>query len=225
MKGENQVSRDGRKLRAVDEAEKDSPAVSLRGKAATQDRILRAAGGLFIERGYEHTTIAEVAEMAGVSRATIFWHFGDKAGLFREALAALLVPFRETMAENLEVSDPRQRLEGLVAVYDHFVLRQRETIEGIVRLAIESPDFANSLLPSLMDLHQRFAGDLCETLADIVPEDQDPEALAAGFIALLDGTMLLSFFDGSPTATQRRHKGLRAIAALIPDAKENSTDG
>ena len=220
MKGEKQVSSDGRKLRAVEEAANDSPEVSLRGKAATQDRILRAAGGLFIERGYEHTTIAEVAEKAGVSRATVFWHFGDKAGLFREALAALLAPFREKMAENLEVSDPRQRLEGLVAVYDHFVLHQREIIEGIVRLAIESPDFANSLLPSLMDLHQRFTGDLCETLADIVPKEQDPEALAAGFVALLDGTMLLSFFDGSPAAAERRQRGLRAIAALIPGREE-----
>jgi len=224
VKGDTQVSSDGQKLRAVDDASNPTSKKSLRGKAATQDRILRAAGGLFVERGYEHTTIADVADLAGVSRATIFWHFGDKAGLFREALTSLLMPFRETMAENLEISDPRQRLDGLIAVYDHFVLHQRETIEGIVRLAIESPDFANSLLPSLMDLHQRFTGDLCETLASMVPDDQDPEALAAGFIALLDGNMLLSFFDHTPAATARRHKGMRALANLIPDAGKSSRD-
>ena len=75
-----------------------------------------------------------------------------------------------------------------------------------------------------MDLHQRFTGDLCETLASMVPADQDPEALAAGFIALLHGNMLLSFFDDTPAATARRHKGLRALANLIPGAGETSQD-
>ena len=41
--------------------------------------------------------------------------------------------------------------------------------EGFVRLAIESPQFAKALLPGLMDLHQRFTGDLCETLSQIAP--------------------------------------------------------
>ena len=44
---------------------------ALEGKAATQDRILRAAGVLFVEQGYGSTTIAEVAERSGVSRGAI----------------------------------------------------------------------------------------------------------------------------------------------------------
>ena len=188
----------------------------LKGKAATQDRILRAAGSLFLERGYEHTTIADVAEMARVSRATVFWHFGDKAGLFRETFSALLLPFRQARAENLETTDPEERLTGLIDVYQNFVLHQRETIEGFVRLAIESPEFAKALLPGLMDLHQRFTGDLCETLSQIAPADEDPEALAAGMISLLDGILLLSFFDNSSQAEERRRSGLLAISRLIP---------
>ena len=70
-----------------------------------------------------------------------------------------------------------------------------------------------------MDLHQRFTGDLCETLAEIIPPDQDPEALAAGLIALLDGNMLLSFFDDSPQAGMRRTAGISALAALVPERK------
>ena len=43
----------------------------LKGKAATQQRILSAAASLFVERGYEGTTNAEVAEAAGVSSSGI----------------------------------------------------------------------------------------------------------------------------------------------------------
>ena len=72
----------------------DKPAT---GKAATQERILVAATELFIVRGYERTTVANIAKRAGVSRATVFWHFGDKGGLFKEAFARLLKPFRESL--------------------------------------------------------------------------------------------------------------------------------
>ena len=222
MKGDTQTSGNLRRLHEKNVASAENTEQPLQGKAATQSRILQAAGALFLERGFEHTTIADVAEMAGVSRATVFWHFSDKAGLFREAFSALLVPFRDTINQNLETQDPEERLLGLFTVYDHFVTHQRGAIEGFVRWAIESPEFGSSLITSLMDLHQRFTGDLCETLAEIIPPDQDPEALAAGFIALLDGNMLLSFFDDSPQASVRRRAGITALAALVPRKKGSS---
>lgn len=219
MEGDPQLSEKRNKLYPVEGTTRSGEKEPLRGKAATQDRILRAAGGLFLERGYEHTTIADVAELAGVSRATVFWHFGDKAGLFREALSALLLPFRQAMAENLETVDPEERLVGLIGVYDNFVVSQREAIEGFVRLALEAPQFSETLLPGMMDLHQRFTGDLCETLSQLIPNDQDPEVLAAGLIALMDGNMLLSFFDDSVTANEKRRAGLLALSKLIPRRK------
>jgi len=44
-------------------------------------RILEAARELFAERGPEEVTMAEVAEAAGVARATVFNHFGTKHAL------------------------------------------------------------------------------------------------------------------------------------------------
>ena len=70
------------------------PSEPLTGKAATQERILVAATELFLlARGYEHTTIAQVAQRAEVSRATVFWHFSDKESLFRECFNRLCEPF------------------------------------------------------------------------------------------------------------------------------------
>ena len=72
-----------------------------KGKAATQERVLAAATELFITRSYEGTAIADIAKRAGVSRSTVFWHFGDKRGLFREAFIRLLAPFRESLERDL----------------------------------------------------------------------------------------------------------------------------
>jgi len=44
-------------------------------------RIVRAAGRLFAQHGYAGTSMAEVAEAAGVSKATVFHHFPSKRAL------------------------------------------------------------------------------------------------------------------------------------------------
>jgi TetR/AcrR family transcriptional regulator, mexJK operon transcriptional repressor len=50
--------------------------------------ILDAAQDLFTDQGFEHTSMDAVASRAGVSKLTVYSHFGDKATLFREAVRA-----------------------------------------------------------------------------------------------------------------------------------------
>ncbi len=186
----------------------------LKGKAATQERILLAATQLFMSQGYERTTIIEVAELASVSRATVFWHFSDKAGLFRETFARLLAPFRASLERNLDDVEPEKRLGEQLAIYDDFVTNHRTDLEGFVRWAVESPDFRQSVVTSLLDMHQRFVGALTQTLAEIVPADFDPKALATGLMLMMDANFILSIFD-SRTLDERR-ASVDAFVALLP---------
>src|SRR3989304_2945717 len=48
--------------------------------------ILAAARHLFAERGFAGTSMREIAEAAGVSKAAIYHHFRDKRRLYRELL-------------------------------------------------------------------------------------------------------------------------------------------
>ena len=62
------------------------------------ERLVLAALDLFAERGYENTTVIEIAERAGLTKSTFFRHFPDKrevlfggdtmAGLLVEGIAA-----------------------------------------------------------------------------------------------------------------------------------------
>jgi AcrR family transcriptional regulator len=52
-----------------------------RRSTRTRDRLYQAAAALFVERGYEATTMADIAERAGASRRTAFNHFPSKSDI------------------------------------------------------------------------------------------------------------------------------------------------
>jgi AcrR family transcriptional regulator len=49
-----------------------------RWKPDAQGRLLKAAIELFAERGYDATTVSEIAQRAGLTKRTFFRHFADK---------------------------------------------------------------------------------------------------------------------------------------------------
>lgn len=57
-----------------------------RGKAATRQRIVRAAARLFRERGYRETSVDQLMAEAGLTRGGFYAHFRDKAELLRAAI-------------------------------------------------------------------------------------------------------------------------------------------
>lgn len=63
-----------------------------RWESHTRERLERAALALFVERGYDATSVAEIAERAGLTKSTFFRQFADK----REVLSGgqdLLIGF------------------------------------------------------------------------------------------------------------------------------------
>jgi len=76
--------------RRVKRSEYRSPLRASQAKA-TRLRVIDAASRLFIERGYGATSIDEIAEAAGVGRATVFTSVGGKALLLRIAYDVALV--------------------------------------------------------------------------------------------------------------------------------------
>jgi len=59
----------------------------VRGSGETLPRrVLRVATALFAERGYQGTSLREVAAAAGCTKPALYYHFGNKESLFLAAL-------------------------------------------------------------------------------------------------------------------------------------------
>lgn len=84
----------------------------------TRTRILLAAVGLFAERGYAGTSVRDISERLGVTKAALYYHFPSKETI----LDALLDPFISEFnllverARRSPALPPRELLERMVAV-------------------------------------------------------------------------------------------------------------
>ena len=70
-----------------------------RGPAPTKNRILDAAEALFMEHGFEATSLRQITALAEVNLAAVSYHFGSKEELFESVLTRRLDPMnRERIA-------------------------------------------------------------------------------------------------------------------------------
>jgi AcrR family transcriptional regulator len=70
-------------------------------------RLIDVAIALFAEKGYEGTSVRDLATAAGVNVAAVSYHFGSKDALYHEALRACLAPcgeMRERMQAHLDAA-------------------------------------------------------------------------------------------------------------------------
>ncbi len=195
------------------------------GKAATQEAILLAATQLFMERGYESTTVADVAERAGVSRATVFWHFSDKGGLFREAFVRLLTPFRESLQRDFHDLPAPKRLHEQLGSAELFARQHGHELGAFLRWGFESPEHREGLVTALLDLNQRYQGVLIETIAEILGPERDAKALGGALWLTVDANFFLSVFDPSDRGFEQRSAAARALADLIIESAETARAG
>lgn len=106
----------------------------------TRLRVLRAAGDLFAARGYVDVTIDDIAHEARVARATIYQHFGSKAGMLDglcELVAAAGV--LDQVRAALRLPDPRQALVRGVEMGTQFWASDHELFRSVYAVALMEP--------------------------------------------------------------------------------------
>lgn len=100
--------------------------------------IVRAATALFLELGYDRSSLARIAESAGVSKATLFKQFPTKAALFDA-----IVTESWASTDELEVPPPGDLAAGLTAIgHRYAALLNRPEMTDLFRIVIaELPRF------------------------------------------------------------------------------------
>ncbi|MEK8126800.1 TetR/AcrR family transcriptional regulator [Paenibacillus filicis] len=92
-----------------------------RQRTFDEDHVLEQAMQLFWTKGFEHTSIQDVCEYAGVHRGSMYHTFGDKHELF----LACLDRFRHTLRDRLfvQLEEPGDPREVLTRFFDTLIDR------------------------------------------------------------------------------------------------------
>lgn len=103
-------------------------------EAETRQRIAEALVELHGSVGPARTTVSEVAERAGVQRATVYRHFPDEASMFAACSAhwAENNPFPDPAAW-AEIEDPRRRLTAALSELYAFYERNERMLDNTTR--------------------------------------------------------------------------------------------
>ena len=174
-----------------------------RGGPQTRARIREVANRLFIERGFDTVTVAEVAREAGVSTVTVFNHFPTKEDLFLDRVDDAVELLRSAVRKREPGVDVLTSLHtatmGLVDA--------RHPLSGVDERS--TPFFRTvAKSPALVARARAIAAFLQRTLADELEHDESFEG---------NGTVLAAFFI-SGYSTVLVETASRVMAGESPNA-------
>ena len=115
-----------------------------RWEAGAQTRLTQAAYELYIERGFEHVTVAQIAERAGLTKRTFFRYFDDK----REVLFSGAPALQDAVVEAVV------NASGNVAPIDAVIAALAAAGSGITEIG-EGARARQRLIESSSDLQER----------------------------------------------------------------------
>lgn len=108
----------------------------------TRAAILAAAEDLFARRGFAATRLEDVAEIVGLTRAALFYYYGDKQALFDAMLSdifgSLGVKLDEVLNKGGSISE---RIELGVEAWVDAIVERPAMARLIMRIVADGPEF------------------------------------------------------------------------------------
>jgi AcrR family transcriptional regulator len=197
------------------------PSLREQRRQRTREAIVDAAAELFTERGFDHVSVMEIAQRAGVVEKTVFNHFPVKEGLVFEADPPMRAALLETVRR-------RPAGESVAAAAGNFVVAAVSQL-GSPAAAEGVAEMARVIRGSrtLQGREREILGTLTDTLAEQITLETRAVAgelepwLAANAVLGLYSTLLelardrvLAGASGPELVAELRTRGQRGLALL-----------
>jgi AcrR family transcriptional regulator len=101
-----------------------------------REQLLNVGRSLFAEKGFEATSIEEIASRAGVSKPVVYEHFGGKEGLYAVVVDREMSDLLDRLTAALSTGHPRQLVERSALALLTYI---EEQTDGFRILSRDSP--------------------------------------------------------------------------------------
>lgn len=85
---------------------------------STRERILQVALDLFVRQGYEGTSIRDIADQMGMTKAAVYYHFPSKENLLADILTPAMTRVGQVLATAGPITTSEQRRALVTALVD-----------------------------------------------------------------------------------------------------------
>jgi AcrR family transcriptional regulator len=177
------------------------PGLRERNKQKMRTAISDAATRLFIKQGFDHVTVTEIAEAAGVSTMTVFNHFQRKEDLFFDRKGESIALIRTALAERPQNQAPVEVLERLS--YDFLKRATQKEQLGFWDAVAQSA----SLRARAREMRDTAIESIEDALAAAVNRstpDTDAHLIASLFVAAWQTVLIESIRQGASSPKTRR---------------------
>ncbi|KOO42928.1 TetR/AcrR family transcriptional regulator [Priestia koreensis] len=172
--------------------------------------IKHEAAFLFAERGYDGTSMSDIAKRVGIKTPSIYTHFKGKDDLFlsilEESAMSELVYVRQTFQQEHPF---KQMIKDLFYSYVH---RYREDVmlRFWIRTSFFPPhELEKKVVSKFNHYLDKLENELKETFQEAIIDkkinDIDPERTATVFVALLDSVFIELLYGGYESVNRRVH--------------------
>lgn len=186
-------------------------------KIPTKDKLLLAALDLFSEKGYEATSVDEIAESIGIKGPNIYKYFKNKEALFQELADVAEIKYREKM--RLE-GDPTERIHNAEQLKQYCIEQVICTMNDDkiqkLRKLMTIEQYKNKYFGKIATIHQHdnLSVTFTKIMKNLIKEGKiepcDPEWLALLFTA--PTTIMIQLYDREP---HRKDEIMRKIVDHI----------
>ena len=151
--------------------------------------IVAIARQLFLEQGYDGTTIAAIAREAGIATNVVHWYFATKDDLFVAALESLQSEDLEEAQERLSRSTPGQEEKVLEALLTEFVWRRLDRY-GLIATLHERSHVSSVVAEFHERAHGRYADYLGRAIDRCPVPTRDRKLVVEALITAVEGLVM-----------------------------------
>jgi len=182
-------------------------------------RILDAAEDLFANRGYEATSMVDIADVVNVSGPAIYKHYGSKTEVYEAVVERLFAPMKTYMAQHDPLQD-EQSVELLRKLVNHHI--DHPNISRIIQQAtLNSGDHLNKLVD---DWYRPFFSQILAQTGALTPVIMAFHSMLLGYITL--APLHEKIFQVDPLSAENIQQQLAlqsSMAELLMAAAANTT--
>jgi AcrR family transcriptional regulator len=161
-------------------------------KEEAKKKILAAGREVMARKGYRATTMDDIAEHVGVSKAALYLYFASKDELVVEIVKAFPEQIRERTMSMYPAATP---LDAWTAVLDFYLENnpeQNALFFELLSLIPRNPEISESFSANMQFILQRVSCSIGEQQRHGLLADSDPRTVALTILSLFHGLRVLS---------------------------------